>query len=92
MTRSICDAIDAGYRHIDGAAFYQNEEFVGRGIHQKIREGVVQRKDLFVVSKVSCLRFFLSNNPKQRSDFVMQKVVAHVHAAGYGGADSEEDP
>lgn len=55
MVRSVCDAIDAGYRHIDGAGFYQNEVFVGRGIHQKIREGVVERKDLFLVSKVNII-------------------------------------
>lgn len=53
MTRCISEAIDAGYRHIDGAAFYQNEVYVGRGIQNKIREGVVERKDLFMVSKVN---------------------------------------
>lgn len=53
MTRCISEAIDAGYRHIDGAAFYQNEVYVGRGVQNKIREGVVERKDLFMVSKVN---------------------------------------
>ncbi len=55
MTRCISEAIDAGYRHIDGAAFYQNEVYVGRGIQNKIREGVVERKDLFMVSKVNLI-------------------------------------
>ncbi|KAL0818155.1 hypothetical protein ABMA28_008675 [Loxostege sticticalis] len=44
-------AIDAGYRHIDTASCYKNEEEIGEGIANKIKQGVVNRQDLFVTTK-----------------------------------------
>ncbi|XP_077505841.1 aldo-keto reductase 1B-like [Amblyomma americanum] len=44
-------AIDAGYRHIDCAFAYQNEEEVGRAIADKIKDGTVERKDLWITGK-----------------------------------------
>lgn len=41
-------ALEAGYRHLDTASIYDNEEGVGRGI----KEGPVKREDVFAVSKV----------------------------------------
>lgn len=41
-------ALKAGYRHIDGAAIYQNEEEVGAGI----RASGVPREEIFLTSKV----------------------------------------
>ncbi|WP_422082680.1 aldo/keto reductase [Ulvibacterium sp.] len=41
-------ALDAGYRHVDTASVYKNEEGVGRGI----QESSVAREEVFVVSKV----------------------------------------
>lgn len=45
---SVKKAIEAGYRHIDTAAVYGNEESVGK----VIRESGVAREDLFITSKV----------------------------------------
>lgn len=45
---AVAEAIRAGYRHIDGAARYENEVSVGEGI----RMSGIAREDLFVTSKV----------------------------------------
>ncbi|KAJ8711449.1 hypothetical protein PYW07_008691 [Mythimna separata] len=44
--------IEAGYRHIDTASFYDNEEEVGEGINNKIKDGTVTRDQLFVTTKI----------------------------------------
>ena len=41
-------AIEAGYKHIDTAAIYKNEESVGKGI----KESKIARNELFVTSKL----------------------------------------
>ena len=44
-------AIEAGYRHIDCAAIYQNEREVGQGIADAMAAGLVKRQELFITSK-----------------------------------------
>lgn len=46
--RSVVDAIQAGYRHIDTAQSYMNEEAVGRGLKQS---GMAREK-LFITTKL----------------------------------------
>lgn len=45
---AVLSALKAGYRHIDTAAFYKNEEGIGRAI----RDCGIAREELFIASKV----------------------------------------
>lgn len=48
-------AIDAGFRHIDSAYLYKNEEEVGLAIRSKIADGTIKREDIFYTTKVMCI-------------------------------------
>lgn len=48
VIQAVCTALEHGYRHIDTASIYKNEEGVGLGL----QKSGVPRKEVFVVSKV----------------------------------------
>ncbi|XP_028602061.2 estradiol 17 beta-dehydrogenase 5-like isoform X2 [Podarcis muralis] len=45
-------AIELGFRLIDGAFIYGNEEEIGRGMNAKIADGTVKRDELFYTGKL----------------------------------------
>ncbi|CAD24968.1 ALDOSE REDUCTASE [Encephalitozoon cuniculi GB-M1] len=49
---AIRNALSLGYRHIDTAFIYGNEKMIGNILKKLFDEGVVQRKDLFITSKL----------------------------------------
>lgn len=49
--QSVLDAIAAGYRLIDTAAAYMNEEAVGKAIKKAVKSGVA-REELFITTKL----------------------------------------
>jgi diketogulonate reductase-like aldo/keto reductase len=45
-------ALEAGFRHLDGAERYRNEAAVGEAIQEAFKAGTVRREDLFVTTKL----------------------------------------
>lgn len=67
--RSVADAIQAGYRLIDTAASYMNEEAVGNGI----RQSGVAREDLFVTTKL-----WVQDAGFERTQQAIDKSLRHL--------------
>lgn len=51
-TTAVSHAIQVGYRHIDGAAIYGNEKYVGKGIARGLEKANLDREDIWVTSKL----------------------------------------
>lgn len=73
--QSVKAAIKAGYRSIDTAAFYQNEESVG----QAIKESGVPREELFITTKVW--------NTDQRNDSALEAFETSLQKLGLDYVD-----
>lgn len=52
VAQAVYGGIRAGYRLIDCAAVYQNEEEIGKALERVLTEGSVKRGELFIASKV----------------------------------------
>lgn len=72
---AVKEALAAGYRHIDTAAAYENEESVGRAV----RESEIYRKDIFVTSKLF--------NPDHGYDKTMRAFDATMKELGFDYLD-----
>ncbi|KAB7495948.1 Aldo-keto reductase family 1 member B10, partial [Armadillidium nasatum] len=51
-------AFDCGYRHVDTAYNYKNEEEVGRGIKNWLKKTGSKREDLFIVTKLPMIGMY----------------------------------
>lgn len=91
--RCVYDAIKIGYRLIDTAQSYFNEEEVGEGIEKAINEGIVKREDLFITSKVwidnygyeKCKKSVADSMKKLKVDYI-DLMLLHQPFADYYGA------
>lgn len=84
---SVYHALKDGYRLVDTASAYNNEEGVGRGIKRAIDEGLVKREEIFVTTKVWDTDFGNARNSLEASldrlglDYVDLVLLHHVPRA-----------
>ena len=52
IAEAVYGGIRAGYRLIDCASVYMNEDKIGESLSRVLKEGVVKREELFITSKV----------------------------------------
>ena len=72
--KSVLTAIKTGYRSIDTAEFYENEEYVGQGI----KDSGIKREEIFITTKLwnnhhghdQCLKAFNTSIKKLGLDYV----------------------
>ncbi|WP_109123863.1 aldo/keto reductase [Dyella sp. C11] len=50
--RAVKAALETGFRHIDAAEAYRNEDVVGAAMQESFAAGVVRREELFVTTKL----------------------------------------
>lgn len=73
--RSVLDAIRAGYRLIDTAAAYTNEDAVGEAVREAVAEGICTREELFITSKMWV-------QDMQNYDMAKKAIDASLNAMG----------
>ena len=71
--QSVLEAIKAGYRLIDTAASYTNEDAVGEAVREAIREGICTREELFITSKMWVQDMKDYNSAKKAIDASLEK-------------------
>ncbi|PKA47021.1 Non-functional NADPH-dependent codeinone reductase 2 [Apostasia shenzhenica] len=54
MRLAVSEAIAAGFRHFDAAAIYHSEQPLGDAIADALRQGLVERDELFITTKLWC--------------------------------------
>ncbi|CAG0925642.1 unnamed protein product, partial [Notodromas monacha] len=52
LERALDAALEVGYRHIDTAFNYQNEDVIGKVLNKWISSGKIKREELFIVTKL----------------------------------------
>ena len=52
--KAIKSALEVGFRHLDCAERYRNEDAVGDAMQEVFKAGVVRREDVFVTTKLHC--------------------------------------
>ena len=76
--RCVTDAIEVGYRAIDTAQAYYNEEGGGSAVSQAIASGKVRREELFLTTKVWIMNAGYEK-AKASIDEILTQIADRLH-------------
>ena len=54
VKKAVAHAVSVGYKHVDCAYVYGNEDEVGEGLKEALASGEIKRSDIFVTTKLWC--------------------------------------
>lgn len=75
---AVYDAVSSGYKLIDTASMYENEEYVGKALQKCFKEKLVDRKDIFITTKLwtssysydNAIKSFYKSLQKLKVDYI----------------------
>lgn len=88
---SVYCAIQNGYRSIDTAYMYHNEEAVGEAVRKAIDDGLVTREEMFITTKLYPSQY---SNPEQAIEQALERLdieyidLMLLHHPGTGDVDA----
>ncbi|KAI6234584.1 Major sperm protein [Aphelenchoides fujianensis] len=65
-------ALDVGYRYIDTAYAYGNEEAIGEFLESYFKDGKLKREDVFIATKLP----FMSHKPEDAEETIKKQLAA----------------
>jgi len=69
-------ALKAGYRHIDTAQVYQNEEGVGKALYKALRDQGLTREEIFITTKV-----YTGNQNRGQSPMTYLETLSSIESS-----------
>ncbi|KAG8317959.1 hypothetical protein J6590_013094 [Homalodisca vitripennis] len=72
LERALHKALEVGYRLIDTAFVYNNEEAIGRVLSEWLRSGKISRQDIFITTKLP----MQGNSPKLVREYLQKQLKA----------------
>ena len=72
---ALCTALDAGYQLIDTAMMYENEHIIGQTLKRRMKQGLLNREDIFITTKVSYSGEFIATSIDRLIDQMIDRSI-----------------